>query len=122
MSVAPADQASDLRLRIAQLASLYDGTRAHAAPASARRARVIAIASGKGGVGKTNLAVNLAVRLAAGGRQVVLVDADLGTANVDVLLNLDAPLNLSHVLRGERRIEDIVLKLEAGLSLIPGAS
>lgn len=58
---------------------------------------VLSVTSGKGGVGKTNLSVNLSCRLAAEGRRVVLLDADLGLANVDVLLGLTPPLNLFHL-------------------------
>jgi flagellar biosynthesis protein FlhG len=106
---------------------------AHAArltPASApplarpvqRRARVFAIASGKGGVGKTNIAVNLAIRLARMGQRVVLVDADLGTANVDVVLNVRSSHDLSHVLRGERTVDEVTVQVEDRLRLIVGAS
>ena len=63
-----------------------------------RRASVIAITSGKGGVGKSNVAVNLAIKLSAAGKRVVLLDADLGLANADVLCNIDLPCNLSHVI------------------------
>jgi cellulose biosynthesis protein BcsQ len=64
-----------------------------------RPVQVIAVASGKGGVGKTNVSVNLSVALAQGGRDVMLMDADLGLANVDVLLGLQPETNLSHVLK-----------------------
>jgi flagellar biosynthesis protein FlhG len=87
-----------------------------------RTARVLAIASGKGGVGKTNIAVNLAISLARRGRRVVLVDADLGTANVDVVMNVRSQFNLSHLLRRERTIDEIAVPVEPGLRLIVGAS
>lgn len=66
------------------------------------RARVLAIASGKGGVGKTSLAVNLAIALAENGANTILLDADLGLANVEVLLGLNSLYTLEHVVRGER--------------------
>ena len=66
--------------------------------AETRRATVIAVTSGKGGVGKSNIAVNLAIKLASAGKRVVLLDADLGLANADVLCNIDLPSNLSHVI------------------------
>ncbi|HHJ12725.1 MAG TPA: MinD/ParA family protein, partial [Chromatiales bacterium] len=59
--------------------------------------RVIAVASGKGGVGKTNVSVNLSVRMAQQGKRVLLMDADLGLANVDLMLGLKPQFNLSHV-------------------------
>ena len=69
-----------------------------------RRATVIAVTSGKGGVGKSNIAVNLAIQLASAGKEVVLLDADLGLANADVLCNIDLPFNLSHVIARKRTV------------------
>ena len=69
----------------------------------ATRATVIAVTSGKGGVGKSNIAVNLAIKLASAGKRVVLLDADLGLANADVLCNIDLPSNLSHVISQQTR-------------------
>jgi len=84
--------------------------------------RVIAITSGKGGVGKTNLSVNLGVALSQAGRRVALLDADMGLANVDILLGLSPKYNLSHVLQGEKTLEDIMLTGPAGLKVIPASS
>jgi len=86
------------------------------------RARVIAITSGKGGVGKSNVAVNLAIRLASAGKEVVLLDADLGLANDDVLCNIDLPLNLSHVISRKRELREVLVKGPGGFWLIGGAS
>ena len=72
-----------------------------------RRASVIAITSGKGGVGKSNVAVNLAIKLSAAGKRVVLLDADLGLANADVLCNIDLPCNLSHVIARKKELADV---------------
>src|SRR4051794_11561391 len=72
------------------------------------RATTIAITSGKGGVGKSNVAVNLAVKLATAGKEVVLLDADLGLANADVLCNLDLPFNLSHVIARKKDVRDVM--------------
>lgn len=87
-----------------------------------RLARVIAVTSGKGGVGKTTLAVNLAVKLAHMGRRVVLLDADMGTANADVMCNLAPRSTLAHVVAGRADIEDTLLPAPGGFSLVPGAS
>jgi flagellar biosynthesis protein FlhG len=84
--------------------------------------RVIAVTGGKGGVGKTNISVNLGVALAELGRRVMLLDADLGLANVDVVLGLHAPYNLSHVMRGERSLEEILVTGPHGMQVVPGAS
>src|SRR4051794_17272385 len=79
------------------------------APVATRHASVIAITSGKGGVGKTNISVNLAIRLAAAGKSVVLLDADLGLANADVLCNIDLPANLSHVIARRKELSDVLV-------------
>ncbi len=84
--------------------------------------RVIAVTGGKGGVGKTNVAVNLAVALAVQEREVMLMDADLGLANIDVVLGLHPRYNLSHVLSGERSLEEIVVTGPKGIQVVPGAS
>jgi len=83
---------------------------------------VVAITSGKGGVGKTSVAVNLAVSLARQGRQVMLFDADLGLANVDIALGLKPRFDVSHVLSGERSLDEIMLPGPAGIHVIPAAS
>lgn len=89
---------------------------------SRRRASVVAVTSGKGGVGKSNIAVNLAILLSSAGKEVVLLDADLGLANADVLCNIDLPANLSHVISRKRELKDVLVKGPGGFSLIGGAS
>ncbi len=89
---------------------------------SRNRASVIAITSGKGGVGKSNIAVNLAIKLARSGKDVVLLDADLGLANADVLCNLDVPSNLSHVISRKKELRDVLTTAPGGFRLIGGAS
>ncbi len=84
-------------------------------------ARVIAVTSGKGGVGKTNIAVNLAVVLARLGQRVCLLDADLGLANADVLCSLTPRLTLEHVISGRCRLAETMLLAPGGVRLIPGA-
>jgi flagellar biosynthesis protein FlhG len=103
------DQASKLRRMVAQ-------------QKKARQARVIAVASGKGGVGKTALSVNLAACLASRSRRVVLFDADLGLANAEVMLNVDPTATVLDVLDGRKTIRDVVLDAPGGVSLISGGS
>jgi flagellar biosynthesis protein FlhG len=85
-------------------------------------ARVVAVTSGKGGVGKSNVAVNLAVQLAGMGRRVALLDADLGLANADVLCGLSPAATLAHVVSGRRTLDEVRLAAPGGFTLIPGAS
>ena len=87
-----------------------------------RPVRVVAVTGGKGGVGKTNVSVNLAIALAELERRVMLLDADLGLANVDVVLGLHPPYDLSHVIRGERELQEVVMQGPGGIQVIPGAS
>jgi flagellar biosynthesis protein FlhG len=84
--------------------------------------QVIAVTGGKGGVGKTSVAVNLAAALAAQGERVLLFDGDLGLANVDVLLGLAPQHTLEHVLDGRCTLEEAVVQTPAGFGVIPGAS
>ena len=86
------------------------------------RASVIAVTSGKGGVGKSNIAVNLAIQFAGAGKDVVLLDADLGLANADVLCNMDLPYNLSHVIARKKELREVMVKAPGGFRLIGGAS
>ncbi|UCD74460.1 MAG: MinD/ParA family protein [Phycisphaerales bacterium] len=85
-------------------------------------ARAIAVSSGKGGVGKTNLAVNLAVAMSRFGLKVCLLDADLGLANADVLCNVTPRLNLEHVVTGRCRLAELMVLGPGGFRLLPGAS
>jgi flagellar biosynthesis protein FlhG len=84
--------------------------------------RVMAVTSGKGGVGKTNLSVNIGIALAEMGRRVALLDADMGLANVDILLGMYPEFNLAHVLKGEKTLSEIMLEGPSGLRIIPASS
>lgn len=92
------------------------------ARAQQTRAYTIAITSGKGGVGKTNIAVNLAICLAGQGLRVTLVDLDMGLANADVLMNLQTRYNLSHVVAGVRTLAEITTPCPGGIDFVPGGS
>jgi flagellar biosynthesis protein FlhG len=84
--------------------------------------KVIAITGGKGGVGKTNIAINLATTLAAQNKHVMLFDADLGLANIDVLLGLNVTKNLYHVIAGEVNLSQIIIQGPKGIKIVPAAS
>jgi flagellar biosynthesis protein FlhG len=122
------DQATTLRL----MATVNDGGAPAAAPLNLAApfsepserpgARAIAVTSGKGGVGKSNVSVNVALELASLGRRVSLLDADLGLANADVLLGLNPHSHLGHVLAGKCTLQDIVIEVGRGMRLIPGGS
>jgi flagellar biosynthesis protein FlhG len=84
--------------------------------------RILAVASGKGGVGKTNLAANMAVELSSRGHRVLLFDADLGLANVDVLFGLTPRHNVQDVLRQTEGLREIIVKGPEGVSIIPASS
>jgi flagellar biosynthesis protein FlhG len=87
-----------------------------------KSASVIAVASGKGGVGKTNVAVNLSVALARLGRRVGLVDADFGLGNVDVFLGLTPEFHIGHLLAGEVSLEQLLVAGPAGVQIVPASS
>ena len=84
--------------------------------------KVIAVTGGKGGIGKTSVSVNLAITLARQNRNVMLMDADFGLANVDVLLGLNGRRNISHVIAGECSLDEIIVDGPSGLKIIPSAS
>ena len=90
--------------------------------AKPRPVQVIAVASGKGGVGKTNISVNLGVSLASQGKDVMLLDADLGLANVDVMLGLHPLYDLSDVISGERSLEEVITLGPQGIRVVPASS
>lgn len=85
-------------------------------------ARVIAVTSGKGGVGKSSTSVNLSIALAQREQKVILLDADLGLANVEVLLGLNSLYNLQHVILGERQMSQILVEGPGGIQVVPGTS
>ncbi len=98
-------------------------TRLRELVATARtRARVVAVTSGKGGVGKSNVALNTAIAAARYHKRVVLIDADLGLANLDVLAGVSAPSGLADVISGRKRLYDVAVRTPYGVDLVAGAS
>jgi flagellar biosynthesis protein FlhG len=105
-----------------QASRLRDMAQGHPTPQTFFKARVMAITSGKGGVGKTNVVAGLAVTLARAGQRVVVMDADFGLANLDILLGLSPQYTLEHVLRGEKLLEEILVEGPFGTRIIPASS
>ena len=87
-----------------------------------KNVKVFCVTSGKGGVGKTNLSVNMAIAMQSMGKRVLLVDADLGLANIDVVSGLYPRYNISHFLSFGKPIEEILIKGPRGITILPGAS
>ncbi len=113
------DQAEQLRalMRSKQKAPLESSDRVER-----KKTRIITVASGKGGVGKTNVSVNMALAYARLGKRVIVMDADLGLANVNVMLNMIPKFNLYHVIRKQKTMKDIILDTEYGIQIVAGAS
>ena len=110
------DQASELKILMQE----YNGKNNRSAPG--HKTRIIAITSGKGGVGKTNISVNMAIAYAHAGKKVLLIDGDLGMANVNVLLNIVPQYNLLHVVTQQKKMVDIISDTEFGIKFIAGAN
>ena len=87
-----------------------------------KMAKVLAVTGGKGGIGKTSIAINLAVTLAGMSQNVMLLDADMGLANVDVMLGIKTKNTVCDVLAGKCRLEDVVVQGPNGISIIPASS
>ena len=87
-----------------------------------KKTRIIAITSGKGGVGKSNLSVNMAIAYAQQGKKVTLIDGDLGMANVNVLMNVVPQCNLMHVINKQKTMQEIINETEFGIKFIAGAN
>lgn len=125
------DQASGLKQMLSAMSGrpTADAPSAHqassllaAAPVARRHCRTIAVAGGKGGVGKSTVAVNLGMSLSVAGHDVVLLDADMGLANVDVMLGLTPSRHVGHLLDGECTLEELMLPAPRGLRVVPAGS
>jgi len=84
--------------------------------------QVISVTSGKGGVGKTSIVANMAILLSSMGRKVLVFDADLGLANIDVMLGLSSKYNINHLLQGDCDINDILIEGPSGIRILPASS
>ncbi len=91
-------------------------------PGGAKGVRVLSVASGKGGVGKTAVASNLAVALAKSGRKILVIDADLGLANIDVLFGITPQFTLNDFFSGEHTLEEILMEGPGGIKILPAGS
>ena len=107
---------------VTHASAVADADAAAAAPAAGPLARITAVTSGKGGVGKTFLAANLAAELARRGERVLVLDADLGLANLDVVLNLHPKTTLHDVFTGKATLEDAILAAPGGFSVLLAGS
>ncbi len=108
------DQAEGLRAKVARMRA--------AGSQQPAPVRTIAVTSGKGGVGKTNVVVNLAVAMARMGRQVLVIDADLGLANVDVVLGLNPEFTIRDVIEGRKSMQEVLVEGPSGIKILPAAS
>jgi flagellar biosynthesis protein FlhG len=111
-----ADQAEELREMMKSM-----GTGNEKAPHD-KKIRIITVASGKGGVGKTNVSVNLALAYAKLGKKVIVMDADLGLANINVVMGVIPKYNLYHVVRKQKTMREVILDTNYGVQIVPGAS
>ncbi|MDR2534699.1 MAG: MinD/ParA family protein [Treponema sp.] len=91
-------------------------------PKETKKARIITVTSGKGGVGKTNISVNMALAYVRLGKKVVVMDADLGLANVNVILGIIPKFTLYHVMHKNKTMKEILVETEYGISIVAGAS
>jgi len=117
------DQAVTLR-EIKKRGNSYAGVRVKSGAVASRphNVRVISVTSGKGGVGRTNIAANLAYLIAAQKKKTLVLDADVGLANIDVILGINPRYNLSHVLKGERTLAETLVQGPGGMKILPSAS
>lgn len=107
------NQASELKILMQEYSGRGGGQ---------HKPRIIAVTSGKGGVGKTNISVNMSIAYAQAGKKVLLIDGDLGMANVNVLLNIVPQYNLLHVVNQQKRMHEIITDTEFGIKFIAGAN
>ena len=111
------DQASKLRQMIIDKSEAYKEIKEES-----EGVKIYSVVSGKGGVGKTNFSVNLAIKLQQMGKRVLILDADIGFSNANILLGVETPLNLFHLINGNAVLEDIIVRAPEGVDLISGGT
>ena len=116
------DQAEQLRALIKQQAAQEKKEQEIKNPSNKKLANVITITSGKGGVGKTSIAINLAIQLAAMDKKVIIIDADMGLANVEVMLGIRPQYDLGDLMFGRMKLSDIITEGPMGIGFISGGS
>ncbi len=119
------DQATNLRQMVefeSQNTYKQNKNRTVESGIKAKGPRVIAVASGKGGVGKTNIVVNLAIACRRAGNRVLIFDADLGLANIDIIFGLNPKYNIENIINGEKDLSQIIVKGPEGVDIIPASS
>ena len=116
------DQAESLRKRVAAKDPVSAPSPKLGGGGPTSRLRVIAVTSGKGGVGKTNMTANLAVLAARAGKRVLIIDADLGLANVEIVFGLKPSLHMGALIDGTHKIEDVLVEGPHGVKILPGGS
>jgi flagellar biosynthesis protein FlhG len=118
MEIVMEDQAEKLR----EIMRTKEGGAESPRNREGRKNRIVTVSSGKGGVGKTNLSVNMALAYARMGKKVVVMDADLGLANVNIMLGMTPRYNLYHVIKKQKTIREILVDTDYGISIVAGAS
>ncbi|MBI9076807.1 MAG: AAA family ATPase [Desulfatibacillum sp.] len=117
------DQADGLRRMVKdKMTNLQDGIIERPGTVTGSFPRVVSVTSGKGGVGKTNIVGNLAIALSRMGKRVLILDGDLGLANIDIIYGLHPEYTIKHVLTGEKDLRDVIVKGPEGVSVIPASS
>lgn len=117
------DQASGLRQMVRKkVRDMRDGIKLSKFGAGPSFPRVISVTSGKGGVGKTNIVGNLAIAFKMLGKRVLILDGDLGLANIDIIFGLNPAYNIKHVISGEKDLADVIVNGPRGIRIIPAGS
>ncbi len=112
----------DQAFRLRELASSMKNQIENEMMRDRKLTRVVVVSSGKGGVGKSTFSLNLGLALSSFGLKVVLVDADMGMANIDVMLGMVPQFNIFHMISGEMGLRDIIINGPMGMDIIPGGS